>query len=655
MTKQTINVGITANDRRGDPLRTSFIKINENFDEVYSVIDNIPETIPTDLSQLTDDENLLLVKEYVELTNRIESDPSTLVSFVKEPDTLSSEVFDPIDTDLTITRDATGISGQGGGIYNSALEPAWDATVSPLGTLWNRDGWDNLDDVKLRFYESLREVFRNRIGENIVGEKLVMYDTINEKYYKFEFSQWQQGPDHNGSFAYTRELIDTSVSVGVEYPDGSIQVSSPQPFTGYKEIFLGNTSQYDIQPKDCGKYIGAFDTTVYIPNEEDVEFPLGSFIFFVAQFGPLIIESRDTAILFGPDGVQTSSWTIPTHTTATIIKTDINTWNITGKLEIPADISELSDTEGLLGQGGDTDTGDITFDGATISAPDDATIRVQAKNDDGVVTAELTLNPDDRIAKLESSTMDDQSFFEGSDYTTAIWTVDQFGSNVLIINGAQPIYGFIESQGTSWDRGNDKTFSWNGDDQRVELTGYSWDGGNEILTLNVGSEYTPSEDPTAVTSITFDWLLTSRISVDSYDFERIEIIGRGIPVRVETDERFRVTSQNTQLRSRFDDTGYIELDVGDYVRIQTNDYFDSSEIFTWEFNNDGAIEFPDNTTQRTAWAGGRVVSFPSTSVGTLGNKERDIAFDNEYFYYCAADYDGFSNIWKRVAWSNDTW
>ena len=36
MAKQTINVGTTANDRTGDPLRTAFTKINQNFDDLYS-------------------------------------------------------------------------------------------------------------------------------------------------------------------------------------------------------------------------------------------------------------------------------------------------------------------------------------------------------------------------------------------------------------------------------------------------------------------------------------------------------------------------------------------------------------------------------------------------------------------------------------------
>lgn len=37
MAKQTINIGTAPNDRKGDPLRTAFTKINSNFSELYSV------------------------------------------------------------------------------------------------------------------------------------------------------------------------------------------------------------------------------------------------------------------------------------------------------------------------------------------------------------------------------------------------------------------------------------------------------------------------------------------------------------------------------------------------------------------------------------------------------------------------------------------
>ena len=36
MTQQTINVGITANDATGDPIRTAFTKVNANFTELYA-------------------------------------------------------------------------------------------------------------------------------------------------------------------------------------------------------------------------------------------------------------------------------------------------------------------------------------------------------------------------------------------------------------------------------------------------------------------------------------------------------------------------------------------------------------------------------------------------------------------------------------------
>lgn len=36
MARQIINIGDTANDRKGDSLRTAFSKVNANFNELYS-------------------------------------------------------------------------------------------------------------------------------------------------------------------------------------------------------------------------------------------------------------------------------------------------------------------------------------------------------------------------------------------------------------------------------------------------------------------------------------------------------------------------------------------------------------------------------------------------------------------------------------------
>lgn len=48
-------------------------------------------------------------------------------------------------------------------------------------------------------------------------------------------------------------------------------------------------------------------------------------------------------------------------------------------------------------------------------------------------------------------------------------------------------------------------------------------------------------------------------------------------------------------------------------------------------------------------------SAPLTSVGQVGDTSGLVAFDDSYVYYCTGSYDGSTDIWKRVAWSVDTW
>jgi len=40
---------------------------------------------------------------------------------------------------------------------------------------------------------------------------------------------------------------------------------------------------------------------------------------------------------------------------------------------------------------------------------------------------------------------------------------------------------------------------------------------------------------------------------------------------------------------------------------------------------------------------------PATAIGAAGDQQGDVAFDANYIYYCTADYDGATSVWKRVA------
>jgi hypothetical protein len=194
MAKQTINLGTGPNTKTGDPLRTAFGKINDNFTELY------------------DGDNST---NYLTLTNTAYYAPvlKTPVTFNRpngQPNTV-----DNIGTDLTIKRAGNN------GIFNSALEGSWNSNQSPLNTEWNSDGWASLEteDVTQRSFTSFYEASKYSVGSNVVNYEYVMHDITNDKYYKVDFNFWQpggggqagSGVDSTGGFSYTRTEIDTTI------------------------------------------------------------------------------------------------------------------------------------------------------------------------------------------------------------------------------------------------------------------------------------------------------------------------------------------------------------------------------------------------------------------------------------------------------------
>jgi hypothetical protein len=81
MTKQTINVGTSANDRKGDSLRTAFQKVNANFTELYSssgftgttdrLVNNTSEVVLSSAGTLTFPDGLTITNSVFE--RRVES------------------------------------------------------------------------------------------------------------------------------------------------------------------------------------------------------------------------------------------------------------------------------------------------------------------------------------------------------------------------------------------------------------------------------------------------------------------------------------------------------------------------------------------------------------------------------------------------------
>jgi hypothetical protein len=319
MAKKTVNIGTSVNKGDGDPLRTAFGKINDNFDEIYGAIGSdgsifnplnvdshlLPDGDNTrDLGspdkrwrdifvapgslyigdlKLSNDNGTLLVQqvtdaglvtetpvggpgsvttdrlvngenEFVLLNNgtvELNGDPFTGGggTFNQSLNTGDSVTFDSVGAttvnvsqingtnpgdELVIQANNHNWTFDTNGLYNVEAETEYDNNtyLSPLGTEWNADGWGDLTGLAARRYTTWRQALNNQVGNEIVASELVMHDTINDKYYKFDFTNWG---GNNGSFAYTRTLVEdpnyfkkddyaTANNVDVIEDDSSLQI-----------------------------------------------------------------------------------------------------------------------------------------------------------------------------------------------------------------------------------------------------------------------------------------------------------------------------------------------------------------------------------------------------------------------------------------------
>jgi hypothetical protein len=126
--------------------------------------------------------------------------------------------------------EAIGITrGLNNGIYNPYRETSYSDSHSPIGTLWNIDGWADLSNIESRTYTNLYDVYDAQLGGKIPGSKAVMYVPDIDKYYAIDWLSWTQG-NQGGGFSYTRREIDlTKLDQGVRFADNTVQTTAYIP------------------------------------------------------------------------------------------------------------------------------------------------------------------------------------------------------------------------------------------------------------------------------------------------------------------------------------------------------------------------------------------------------------------------------------------
>ena len=164
---------------------------------------------------------------------------------------------------IGITRDNNN------GIYNPYRDEGWSSSVSPSGTLWNIDGWDDLTDIESRTYTNFYAAYGNgQLGNRVPGSKAIMYVSETDKYYAVEWLGWTQN-NQGGGFSYTRREIDlTKLDQGVRFADNTVQTTAYIPTNvvstapGERRIETASGyNQVSVTQRVTNNYTGAINAT----------------------------------------------------------------------------------------------------------------------------------------------------------------------------------------------------------------------------------------------------------------------------------------------------------------------------------------------------------------------------------------------------------
>jgi len=97
------------------------------------------------------------------------------------------------------------------------------------------------------------------------------------------------------------------------------------------------------------------------------------------------------------------------------------------------------------------------------------------------------------------------------------------------------------------------------------------------------------------------------------------------------------------------DTNAINFILQDSLSEDTHQFsFDAS-------NGYPSLSFPDGSFQTTAWSGGRVVDVPTSSTGTTGDLQGDLAFSAGYIYYCIQNFGNSVNLTTLASSGTTVW
>jgi hypothetical protein len=243
------------------------------------------------------------------------------------------------------------------------------------------------------------------------------------------------------------------------------------------------------------------------------------------------------------------------------------------------------------------DIGNITFADTTISAPDGAEIRIDAKDTGGVVSSSLVLRPGDTQTRLEQWSGQNSQLFTTADWTTGTYTNQGGFVGYVEFTGAANIINFINSKSGT----GQIYFSVNGGPQ---VSSYGTGGGGTTITFFTPT--LPTVDPTTVTTFEYFYNYQSGFEID-YDAQEINLYANDADINVST-----TGPRDIDLNSARDltlqgngTTGLTNYSTSSAVTVTANA---SGTARQWSFTASGNLLAPGNISAVGTITGGNIAT-----------------------------------------------
>lgn len=231
-------------------------------------------------------------------------------------------------------------------------------------------------------------------------------------------------------------------------------------------------------------------------------------------------------------------------------------------------------TTAYTGGGGDADLGDFVFTAGTATVNENEILNITA-NDSDEVRAQLVLDPNNGIVKLEAFTNQNSNTFYASnpDWDSSTWVTDGGNGSIITFVNAPNIINFMS---TDFNALNNVKISVNGG------TAGTWNGGSygpSDITIYIDGVLPPED--TTINDFSFLYNEVSSIEIDQDNGE--------ININAQLGNNINISAGDDLTLSAAQDD--VRIWANDDIRFTSN-WNNNGDEHYWTMNSEGGLEFP---------------------------------------------------------------